>query len=53
MVGRLEFQRLRAKAQSALNGRFDIKSFHDVVLGSGSLPLGVLDEVVTGWITSR
>jgi uncharacterized protein (DUF885 family) len=53
MVGRLEIQRLRAKAESALGSRFDIKSFHDVVLGNGSLPLGVLDEVVTGWITSR
>jgi uncharacterized protein (DUF885 family) len=52
MVGRLEIQRLRAKAESALNGGFDIKTFHDVVLGSGSLPLGVLDELVTGWITS-
>lgn len=53
MVGRLEIQRLRAKAESARGGRFDIKSFHDVVLGNGSLPLGVLDEVVSGWITSR
>jgi len=53
MVGRLEIQRLRAKAQTALGPRFDIKSFHDVVLGGGSLPLGVLDDVVSGWITSR
>lgn len=52
MVGRLEIQRLRAKAESALGDRFDIKSFHDVVLGSGSLPLGVLEDVVSGWITS-
>jgi uncharacterized protein (DUF885 family) len=52
MVGRLEIQRLRAKAQSALGARFDIKTFHDVVLGSGSLPLGVLDDVVSAWIGS-
>jgi uncharacterized protein (DUF885 family) len=51
MVGRLEFQRLRAEAESALGARFDIKTFHDVVLGSGSLPLGVLDDVVSGWIS--
>ena len=52
MVGRLEIQRLRTKAQSALGSRFDIKTFHDTVLGSGSLPLGVLDDVVTAWISS-
>jgi uncharacterized protein (DUF885 family) len=53
MVGRLEIQRLRAKAESTLGARFDIKTFHDVVLGSGSLPLGVLDDVVSAWISSR
>jgi uncharacterized protein (DUF885 family) len=52
MVGRLEIQRLRAKAETALSSRFDIKKFHDVVLGGGSLPLGVLDEVVSAWISS-
>jgi uncharacterized protein (DUF885 family) len=52
MVGRLEIQRLRAKAESALGARFDIRAFHDVVLGGGSLPLNVLDDVVTGWATS-
>ncbi len=49
MVGRLEIQRLRAKAESALGAGFDIRAFHDVVLGGGSLPLNVLDDVVTGW----
>jgi uncharacterized protein (DUF885 family) len=52
MVGRLEIQRLRAKAESALGERFDIRAFHDLVLEGGSLPLTVLDGVVTGWITS-
>lgn len=52
MVGRLEIQRLRAKAESALGSEFDIRAFHDVVLGSGSLPLGVLDDVVTAWTVS-
>jgi uncharacterized protein (DUF885 family) len=52
MVGRLEIQRLRAKAQAAQGSAFDIRAFHDVVLGSGSLPLNVLDDVVTAWVTS-
>jgi uncharacterized protein (DUF885 family) len=42
----------RRRAPSVPAG-FDIKAFHDVVLGSGSLPLGVLDDVVSAWITSR
>jgi uncharacterized protein (DUF885 family) len=49
MVGRLEIQRIRAAAEQALGSRFDISAFHDVVLGSGSLALSVLDGVVTDW----
>ncbi|GIH18126.1 hypothetical protein Raf01_62980 [Rugosimonospora africana] len=49
MVGRLEILRIRAEATRALGDRFDIKAFHDVVLGGGPLPLSVLDEVVTRW----
>ncbi|MFE0024910.1 DUF885 domain-containing protein [Amycolatopsis sp. NPDC059021] len=53
MVGRLEIQRLRAEAERALGDRFDIREFHEVVLGHGTLPLTVLDTVVTDWITAR
>jgi uncharacterized protein (DUF885 family) len=49
MVGRLEIQRLRADAERALGERFDIRSFHDTVLGNGPLPLGVLETVVRDW----
>ena len=49
MVGRLEIQRIRAEATRRLGSRFDIKGFHDTVLGNGPLPLSVLDEVVSGW----
>ena len=52
MVGRLEIQRIRRAAEEALGTRFDIREFHDVVLGNGSLPLRVLDEVVSGWVRS-
>ncbi len=52
MVGRLEIQRIRAEAERALGDRFDIRAFHDVVLGNGSLPLSVLDEVVSAWVAS-
>ncbi|MEU5691618.1 DUF885 domain-containing protein [Actinosynnema sp. NPDC020468] len=52
MVGRLEILRIRAAARTALGDRFDIRAFHDVVLGSGPLPLAVLDEVVSAWVAS-
>ncbi|MGB3441621.1 MAG: DUF885 domain-containing protein [Actinophytocola sp.] len=53
MVGRLEIQRLRGVAEQALGERFDIRAFHDVVLGNGSLPLAVLADVVTAWVTGQ
>ncbi|GAA1441342.1 hypothetical protein GCM10009602_15900 [Nocardiopsis tropica] len=53
MVGRWEIQRIRAEAETALGDRFDIRAFHDVVLGSGPLPLGVLDDVVRAWTADR
>jgi uncharacterized protein (DUF885 family) len=49
MVGRLEIQRLRTRASDELGPAFDIKAFHDLVLGGGPLPMAVLDEVVETW----
>jgi uncharacterized protein (DUF885 family) len=53
MVGRLEIQRIRASAEQRLGAQFDIRAFHDTVLGSGALPLTVLDQVVSDWATDR
>ncbi|MDQ0382309.1 DUF885 domain-containing protein [Amycolatopsis thermophila] len=50
MVGRLEIQRVRARAERALGERFDIRAFHDLVLGGGALPMSVLEAVVDEWI---
>jgi uncharacterized protein (DUF885 family) len=52
MVGRLEIQRIRANAERAMGDRFDIRRFHDLVIGGGPLPLSVLDQVVTEWVTT-
>jgi uncharacterized protein (DUF885 family) len=49
MIGRREIVRLRDEAQQAMGDRFDIKGFHDTVLGSGPVPLGVLRGLVEGW----
>jgi uncharacterized protein (DUF885 family) len=53
LVGRLEIERLRAGAEQALGDRFDVRGFHDTVLGGGPLPLGVLAEVVDGWVAGQ
>ncbi len=53
MVGRLEIQRVRAEAERELGDRFDIRAFHDLVLGGGPLPLAVLDEVVRDWVAAQ
>ena len=53
MIGRLEIQRIRRDAEAALGDRFDIKGFHDTVLGRGLMPLPVLDRVVRAWVDER
>src|SRR3989454_1632644 len=45
-LGRLEIRRLRAAAESALGGRFDIRTFHDRVLEDGAVPLPMLREKI-------
>ncbi|MBN1134946.1 MAG: DUF885 family protein, partial [Anaerolineae bacterium] len=49
-VGGLKILELRQRAREKLGDRFDLKAFHDSVLGHGILPMGVLEEVVDGWI---
>jgi uncharacterized protein (DUF885 family) len=52
MIGRLEIQRIRAAAEARLGERFEIKAFHDTVLGSGSMPLPTLDRHVNDWLAT-
>jgi uncharacterized protein (DUF885 family) len=53
MVGQLKITELRKRAEQALGPGFDIREFHEVVLGQGALPLDVLDEQVTRYIAQR
>jgi uncharacterized protein (DUF885 family) len=53
MVGRLEILKIRADARAALGEKFDIRAFHDVVLGNGPLPLSVLAGVVADWTAAQ
>jgi uncharacterized protein (DUF885 family) len=52
MIGRLEIQRMRADAETRLGDRFDIRAFHDTVLGSGLMPLPTLDRLVRDWVAT-
>ncbi|MBO6687247.1 MAG: DUF885 domain-containing protein [Henriciella sp.] len=52
-IGELKILELRAKAKSALGEQFDIRAYHDVVLGAGAMPLDALESRVETWIASQ
>ena len=52
-VGQRQIFRLRDDAKAALGAHFDIKGFHDAVLGSGSVGLPVLAQVVHDWVARQ
>jgi uncharacterized protein (DUF885 family) len=52
-LGQLRIASLRAEAQAALGERFDLRAFHDAVLGNGALPLGMLERQVRRWIAAQ
>ncbi len=49
----LEILKLREEARQKLGDKFDIRAFHDEVLGNGALPLDVLDSEVNSWIDGQ
>lgn len=49
-IGQLKIRELRAKAEKALGGQFDIRKFHNQILMSGSLPLNLLEAKIDKWI---
>lgn len=52
-IGELKIKELRKKSEDTLKDQFDIRAFHDVVLGSGTIPLNVLEDNVKRWISEQ
>lgn len=52
-LGELKIRELRQRAQQALGAGFDVRGFHDTVLGQGALPLDLLERNVDAWIAAQ
>lgn len=52
-VGMIKIQELRRKAEAELGDDFDIRGFHDAVLGGGAMPLDLLERRVDQWIAEQ
>jgi uncharacterized protein (DUF885 family) len=52
-VGQLKMLSLRERAEKQLGGKFDIRAFHDAMLGSGALPLDILEQRMGVWILEQ
>ena len=53
MIGQLEIQRLRTQLEARDGSGFDLRAFHDAVLGHGSLPLATLSRELPNWVATR
>jgi uncharacterized protein (DUF885 family) len=49
-LGEIKIRQLRQSAEQELGGRFDVRKFHDAVLGNGAVPLDVLSDMIQAWI---
>jgi uncharacterized protein (DUF885 family) len=52
-IGELRIRAMRAKAEKELGAAFDVRAFHDAVLGAGAIPLDVLEARIDAWIAAR
>lgn len=52
-IGMIRILQMRKKAEAALGPKFDIRGFHDTILGGGQMTLGLLEQRVDQWVASR
>ncbi|MGD1156784.1 MAG: DUF885 domain-containing protein [Terriglobia bacterium] len=52
-LGQMKIVELRERTREALGDRFDLRAFHDALLGDGPLPLDVLEDIMSRWIAAR
>ena len=52
-IGQLKMMELRRKAEQALGNDFDIKAFHDALLGGGALPMEILETRMNRWLSEQ
>jgi uncharacterized protein (DUF885 family) len=52
-LGELKIRELRTKSEQALGPKFDLRRFHDAVLGQGSVPLDTLEAQINAWIAAE
>ena len=52
-IGQLKMQAIRNRAEVALGDKFDIRAFHDEMLGAGALPLDLLEQRMDAWLATQ
>jgi uncharacterized protein (DUF885 family) len=52
-IGQLKILELRERAKQNLGAKFDVREFHDQILGAGALPLDLLEKRIDGWIAAE
>lgn len=52
-IGELKIRELRTRAEAELGSSFDIRRFHDMVIGNGSVPIAILEDLAIDWIAAE
>jgi len=53
MIGKRKIEELRARSEKALGDKFDVRRFHDAVLGQGAVPMDALETQIDAWIAAE